>query len=187
MIMLVYSCIAPIISAIAMLYFGYAYLVYKYQLLYVYVDRSQAGGHMWFAVFDHSMLCLLVAQIVLLGYFAIRKTYQSGPLYFMIPLPLAVGYFWRSCRSHYFQPSKRLAMQEACWQDAASQQRTMAGQPSDVDSFVPTLFRQPSLAEGKLHPEMEILTQGACWDWRADLTGTRGGKGSSQLEEDLLV
>ena len=44
MIMVVYACIAPVLVPFCVLFFGFCYTMYKYQLLYVYVNDYQSGG-----------------------------------------------------------------------------------------------------------------------------------------------
>lgn len=105
MIMVTFSCLAPFISPLCIAFFGYAYLMYKYQLLFVYINSYQAGGYMWYAVFDRTMLALLCGVFTLLCYLAIRQTYVSGPFYAILPLPVMVLYFWRYCNSSFRGPA----------------------------------------------------------------------------------
>lgn len=101
MIMVTYSCIAPFLMPFCLIFFLFAYLMYKYQLLYVYITEYQSGGFMWYAVFDRSLVSLLMANLTLLGYYLIRMTYNSGPLYALIPLPMILCYFWRMCDQRF--------------------------------------------------------------------------------------
>jgi hypothetical protein len=47
MIMQVYCCIAPLLIPFGIIFFCFSYAMYKYQLLYVYVNEYQSGGDMW--------------------------------------------------------------------------------------------------------------------------------------------
>ena len=47
MIMLVYSCITPLLMPLGAVFFAFVYVMYKYQLLYVYINEYQSGGYMW--------------------------------------------------------------------------------------------------------------------------------------------
>ncbi|RYH30613.1 hypothetical protein EON65_04590 [archaeon] len=51
MIMVTYSSISPLLMPPCILFFMGAYIMYKYQLLYVYINEYQSGGFMWYAVF----------------------------------------------------------------------------------------------------------------------------------------
>lgn len=105
MILFVYSTIAPLVTPFALLYFSLAYLMYKYQLLYVYVNEYQSGGYMWYAVFNRSMVSLLLGVLVLLCYLTIRKTFSTGPMYLLLPLPIFIALFWQRCNNRYKFPS----------------------------------------------------------------------------------
>lgn len=78
-------------------FFALAYLMYKYQLLYVYINSYQSGGYMWYAVFNRSMVVLIAGVCTLLCYLAIRMAFISGPFYLLLPLPVLIGLFWRHC------------------------------------------------------------------------------------------
>ena len=90
---------------ICALYFGLAYLMYKYQLLYVYINSYQSGGFMWYAVFNRSMVALIAGVLTLLCYLAIRMTFVSGPFYLLLPLPVLIGLFWHHCEKRIRTPS----------------------------------------------------------------------------------
>ena len=89
----------------ATVYFGCAYIMYKYQLLYVYINEEQSGGYMWFAVFNRSMVALLGGTCTLLAYMLIRETFFSGPFYLLLPLPFFVLYFWHHCEYKFKAPT----------------------------------------------------------------------------------
>lgn len=48
MILVTYSTIAPFLMPICTLFFGFCYMMYKYQLLYVFINEYQSGGFMWY-------------------------------------------------------------------------------------------------------------------------------------------
>jgi len=152
MILVTYSCLAPFISPLCVVFFGYAYLMYKYQLLYVYINSYQAGGYMWYAVFDRTMLALFCGVLTLLCYLAIRQTYVSGPFYAILPLPLIVLYFWKYCNKVFRGPANQLSVEKAIELDAAIALKKLQHESTPEESFSPTLFRQPSLVEGRLRP-----------------------------------
>jgi hypothetical protein len=87
------------------LFFFLAYMMYKYQLLYVYINESQSGGFMWYAVFGFCMIALIMGVCTLLAYLAIRQTYETGEFYVLFPLPFLVAYFWRHCDQRFRLPA----------------------------------------------------------------------------------
>lgn len=119
MIMVTYCCITPLLMPFCAIFFAGAYVMYKYQLLYVYINEYQSGGYMWYAVFNRSLVALEFASVCLIGtpyssplslisliftisrvgYFTLQlgKPGSSGPFFIMLPLPIGLIYFGRYC------------------------------------------------------------------------------------------
>jgi hypothetical protein len=97
LIQMTYMCIAPILMPMSALFFMYAYQMYKYQLLYTYVNDYQSGGTMWYDVFTRSLICLFFAVCTLLAYLSqeLNNTMYSGPFFVLLPMPIGIIYFWR--------------------------------------------------------------------------------------------
>lgn len=151
MIVMTYSCISPVIAPLGMLYFAAAYGMYKYQLLYVFINEYQSGGFMWYAVFNRSMIALICAATTLTCYLGFRRSFFYGPFYFTLPLPFLIAYFWLHCENRFKETSLSLSLESAIELDRRTYAKRMAGYPSHP-TFNPKLFRQPSLAEGPLRP-----------------------------------
>ena len=97
--------ISPLILPLCAFYFAMAYLMYKYQLLYVYINSYQSGGYMWYAVFNRSMVVLMAGVCTLLCYLAIRMSYTSAPFYLLLPLPGLIILFWHHCEKRIRGPA----------------------------------------------------------------------------------
>eukprot|EP01042_Synura_sphagnicola_P025448 gene25448-32684_t len=95
MIMVTYSTITPLLSPLGVVFFAFAYWMYKYQLLYVYINEYQSGGYMWYAVFHYTMVAMEFAACTLVGYLSLQLTdpRMAGPFFFTLPLPLCLIYF----------------------------------------------------------------------------------------------
>ena len=155
MIMVTYSCIAPFLMPFCVLFFCFAYIMYKYQLLYVYINDYQSGGYMWYAVFNRSMVSLIFAAITLLGYLSLElsESYYAGPFYFMLPLPFALIYFWIYCDNKFRKASMHLSLDFSKEIDHRNEERKINCRSTPLDSFSPELYRQPSLVETEVFPE----------------------------------
>jgi len=153
MITATYSCISPFILPISMAYFGLVYLMYRYQLLYVYINKYQAGGHMWYAVFDRSMIILFCGSLVLLSYLAISKTFQTGPFYLMLPQPFCILYFWTYCNQKFIRPSAALSLECTRAIDTINAKLINLGKETPLSYFDADVYRQPTLVEPFLTPE----------------------------------
>lgn len=107
---------------------------------------------MWYAVFNRSMVALLCGVFTLVCYLAIRMTFLSGPFYAIFPLPFGIIKFWYYCQSRFERPSMSLSLESAMDLDRRTEARRANRQPIPHDSFQKQMFRQPSLAEGRLKP-----------------------------------
>jgi len=153
MILTTYMCIAPLLVPFGALFFAFAYLMYKYQLLYVYVNEYQSGGNMWYQVFNRSMIIFICASLVLLGYLGLKKAFYSGPFYLMFPLPFLLAYFWDFCNRKFKTPSAAMSLECAVEIDELNSELKKYNQETAADAFNVNLFRQPSLSEESLKPE----------------------------------
>jgi Calcium-dependent channel, 7TM region, putative phosphate len=50
MIIATYSWVSPLLMPMGALFYSFSYLMYKYQLLYVYINKDQSGGFMWYDI-----------------------------------------------------------------------------------------------------------------------------------------
>ncbi|CDS12241.1 hypothetical protein LRAMOSA04436 [Lichtheimia ramosa] len=83
-VLLVYSTSAPIILVFGTLYFCFAYVVLKYQFLYVYFHPYEVAGRMWPRIFSRIIVGLLIFEVMSSGLFLLQKAYPlavlCGPL-----------------------------------------------------------------------------------------------------------
>ncbi|KAG5414696.1 hypothetical protein IGI04_002263 [Brassica rapa subsp. trilocularis] len=95
------SVIAPLILPFLLIYFFLAYLIYKNQILNVYITKYESGGQYWPIFHNTTIFSLLLTQIIALGFFGLKlSTVASG---FTIPLILLTLLFSEYCR-HRFAP-----------------------------------------------------------------------------------
>lgn len=105
-IVVTYACIAPILMPFGALFFSVSYLMYKYQLLYTYVNNNQSLGFMWYSAFNRSLISLLFASFTLLALFAINQNQiGTGPFIVCLPLPPGIIYFWYYCHAVFKKSS----------------------------------------------------------------------------------
>lgn len=62
---LVYAPIGPLVTIGATLVFWFSLVVYKYQLLYVYVSRAESGGRMWNVYCNRLLWGVLLMQLLM--------------------------------------------------------------------------------------------------------------------------
>ncbi|KAF9580661.1 hypothetical protein BGW38_002601 [Lunasporangiospora selenospora] len=108
-IILIYSCIKPLILVFGVIYFGMAYLVYKYQLLYVFFHPYESCGQAWPMVYNRIMVGLLIFQSTMLGLFMLKQAYIFGCL--LAPLPIGTIWFWAWTSQAYHQTAHFIPLQ----------------------------------------------------------------------------
>ncbi|KAJ1969952.1 hypothetical protein IWQ62_000293 [Dispira parvispora] len=109
---LFFAVYAPIILPVGMMTFGCGYVVFKYQLMYVYNTRVQTAGRMWENVVNRIFFAMILFQLFVLLFLRLRIQ-EFNALSYMnqwvlaIPLPIitlliAIGHwFWMRSRIRY--------------------------------------------------------------------------------------
>ncbi|KAL5977407.1 CSC1-like protein erd4 [Asimina triloba] len=82
-ITLCYSVIAPLIIPFGVVYFGLGWLILRNQALKVYVPKYESYGRMWPHIHVRVIAALVLYQLTMIGYFAIKKFYYAP---FLLPL-----------------------------------------------------------------------------------------------------
>ncbi|KAL5074627.1 hypothetical protein RYX36_013611 [Vicia faba] len=104
------SILAPLILPFLLFYFFLAYIVYRNQILNVYITKYDGGGQLWPIAFNTTIFSLVVAQVIALGVFGIkRSSIASG---FTIPLLIGTFLFNQYCRQRFLPVFKNNAAQE---------------------------------------------------------------------------
>ncbi|ODN85669.1 membrane protein [Cryptococcus wingfieldii CBS 7118] len=91
-ITLVYSVMSPLILIFGAIYFGIAYLVFKYKLLFIYFKPYESNGEAWHITFTRLLSALVLFQLFMLGLFSLRQTFFASAL----TLPLILWTIWKS-------------------------------------------------------------------------------------------
>ncbi|WVQ86148.1 hypothetical protein IAT38_008316 [Cryptococcus sp. DSM 104549] len=62
---LIYAPLAPLVAVGATFVFWFSSVVYKYQLLYVYISRAESGGRMWNVYVNRLLACCVLMQLLM--------------------------------------------------------------------------------------------------------------------------
>ncbi|KAL8045327.1 hypothetical protein ABFX02_08G106200 [Erythranthe guttata] len=93
------SILAPLILPFLLIYFVLAFLVYRNQILNVYVTEYDSGGLYWPIVHNTTIFSLVLTQIIALGVFGIKESpIASG---FTFPLIIFTLLFHEYCRQRF--------------------------------------------------------------------------------------
>lgn len=93
------SILAPLILPILLVYFFLAYLVYRNQIINVYISKYESGGKFWPIVHNTTIFSLVLAQIIAIGVFGLKRS--PVPSGFTIPLVIGTLLFNEYCRQRF--------------------------------------------------------------------------------------
>ncbi|KAJ4963985.1 hypothetical protein NE237_023924 [Protea cynaroides] len=94
------SILAPLILPFLLVYFFLGYVVYRNQILNVYLSRYETGGQYWPVVHNTIIFSLVLMQIIALGVFGVKDSpVASG---FTISLVICTLLFNEYCRKRFY-------------------------------------------------------------------------------------
>ncbi|XAR48447.1 hypothetical protein NMG60_11031269 [Bertholletia excelsa] len=79
-----YSIMAPLILPFLLVYFMLAYLVYRNQILNTYITKYQSGGKFWPIMHNTTIFSLVMAQVIALGVFGLKKSTVAPAFTFLL-------------------------------------------------------------------------------------------------------
>ncbi|KAJ7715712.1 hypothetical protein DFH07DRAFT_361132 [Mycena maculata] len=93
-ITMLYSVTQPLILIFGAIYFGNAYIVYKYKLLFVFYKPYESQGQAWPITFVRLIWGVMIFLVFMTGFFLLQNTYASSKLSYAITVmlgPLILG------------------------------------------------------------------------------------------------
>lgn len=146
MILLVYSCIAPIMSYIMVLCFSILRLTYRNQLLYVYPSTQDSGGILWEKMMKLIMTCMIIAEVTLIGILSIKQGLIATTL--MIPLVAITVLFSLYLNQRHYLVTGHLPSTQCKREDKSNE--------GQLDfSFLKGAYVQPSLKTRELEAKKD--------------------------------
>ncbi|CAM9697534.1 unnamed protein product, partial [Ectocarpus sp. 4 AP-2014] len=153
LIVFTFQVIAPVVAVAGLLYFMFAEIIYKYQLLHCYWPLYESGGLFFHKLFRQLVVGAVAGQVTLIGYMSIRQGLRQWP--FLLPLPLLVLYSSSRWRDAGRQTSNMLSLDKAVLQDVQNEINVREGAKPAWESFTPTAYVQPSLLPGDPYVEFD--------------------------------
>ena len=94
-----YSLVAPLVTVIAAIYFMSSWVVWRWQIIYVYVRCYEGGGQMWRSVVACMMFSMLIFSFFLTCVFVAKRAFYQAALCFVF-LPLIIVVTWCAPSRH---------------------------------------------------------------------------------------
>ncbi|XP_031250605.1 CSC1-like protein At4g02900 [Pistacia vera] len=149
---LVYAVVTPILIPFIIVFFVFSYLVFRHQVINVYVQISESGAAFWPDVHRRLIANLIISQLLLIGLLSTKKTERSTPL--LIPLPILTFWFHRYCKGRFESAFLMFPLQEAMVKDTLERAREPTLNIKDYlqDAYVHPVFKggnseRPQIAE----------------------------------------
>ncbi|TXT12955.1 hypothetical protein VHUM_01356 [Vanrija humicola] len=89
---LVYAPIAPMVPIGAMIVFWFSSVVYKYQLLYVYISRAESGGRMWNVYVNRLIINCLLMQLLMVATTGLIRGQWLDAIAAVPPIIIMIGF-----------------------------------------------------------------------------------------------
>ncbi|KAJ6842001.1 CSC1-like protein HYP1 [Iris pallida] len=96
---LVYFLLAPLILPFLLVFFFIGYIIYRNQLLNVYLPKYETGGKFWPIVHNSTIFSLLLMQAIAIGIFGLKKLPLASGL--ILPLPVLTLLYNEYCRKRF--------------------------------------------------------------------------------------
>ncbi|CAN6460973.1 unnamed protein product [Victoria cruziana] len=140
---LVYAVVSPLLLPFIIIFFGFAFLVYRHQIINVYNQEYESVAAFWPHVHGRIIASLIISHFLLLGLLSTKKAADSTP--FLIVLPVLTFWFHRYCKSRFEPAFRKYPLEEAMAKDMAER------------AAEPDLNLKAYLADAYLHPVFRAI------------------------------
>ncbi|KAK8485158.1 hypothetical protein V6N13_076835 [Hibiscus sabdariffa] len=135
---IVYAVVTPILLPFILVFFAFAYLVYRHQIINVYNPQYESGAAFWPHVHSRIIASLLISQLLLLGLLSTKRAANSTPL--LVILPVLTLSFHKYCKSRFEPAFRKYPLEEAMAKDLMDR------------TTEPDINLKAFLADAYLHP-----------------------------------
>ncbi|KAI9198694.1 hypothetical protein LWI28_020695 [Acer negundo] len=118
---LVYSTVTPLLLPFILVFFAFAYVVFRHQIINVYNQEYESGAAFWPDVHKRILIALIISQLLLMGLMSTKEAAQSTP--FLIALPVLTIWFYYFTQGRYEPAFIRYPLQEAMMKDTLERAR----------------------------------------------------------------
>ncbi|KAK1273656.1 hypothetical protein QJS04_geneDACA007914 [Acorus gramineus] len=135
-----YFILAPLILPFLLVYFSLGYIIYRNQLLNVYVPKFETGGKFWPIVHNSTIFSLILMHAIAIGIFGLKKLPLASSL--IVPLPVLTLLFNEYCRKRFLPIFKAYSAEALIKKDRENQNDPTM--PEFYNRLV-TAYRDPAL------------------------------------------
>ncbi|KAK9137168.1 hypothetical protein Sjap_007762 [Stephania japonica] len=142
---LVYSVVTPILLPFIIVFFGFAYLVFRHQIINVYDQKYESAAAFWPDVHRRLIIGMIISQLLLIGLMSTTGLKLSTP--FLLVLPILTITFHRFCKGRFEAAFVKFPLQEAMVRDTLER----ATDPNfNLKSYLQDAFIHPVFNGGEI-------------------------------------
>ncbi|RAL43518.1 hypothetical protein DM860_012659 [Cuscuta australis] len=112
---LVYSVATPVLLPFIVVFFAFAYLVFRHQIINVYDQKYESGAAFWPDVHFRIIIGMITSQILLMGLMNTKGISSSTPV--ILVLPVLTIWFHRVCKGRFESAFVKFPLQDAMVRD----------------------------------------------------------------------
>ncbi|CAK7351485.1 unnamed protein product [Dovyalis caffra] len=118
---LVYATVTPVLLPFIIIFFAFAYVVFRHQIINVYNQAYESGAAFWPDVHVRVITALVISQLALMGLMSTKQAAQSTP--FLVALPVLTIWFHRIYEGRYKSAFVKYPLEEAMMKDTLERTR----------------------------------------------------------------
>eukprot|EP00268_Persea_americana_P033293 TRINITY_DN32985_c0_g1_i3.p1 TRINITY_DN32985_c0_g1~~TRINITY_DN32985_c0_g1_i3.p1 ORF type:complete len:470 (+),score=59.27 TRINITY_DN32985_c0_g1_i3:1811-3220(+) len=151
---LVYAVVTPVLLPFILVFFAFAYFVYRHQIINVYNQEYESVAAFWPHVHSRIIASLLISHLLILGLLSTKKAANSTPL--LLVLPVLTIWFHRYCKNRFEPAFRKYPLEEAMAKDTMER------------NAEPNLNLKAYLADAYLHPIFHSIEDLEAGEFRID-------------------
>lgn len=143
---LVYCAITPLLLPFIIVFFSFAYLVFRHQIINVYDRKYESAAAFWPDVHLRIIIGLVISQLLLMGLLSSKDVTGIVPM--MIALPVLTIWFHVFCKGRFQSAFTRFPLQEAMMKDTLER----ATEPNlNLRAYLSDAYVHPVFKGGELY------------------------------------
>ena len=184
MVLYVYGCMAPVTPYFTLFVFGLLAIGFRHQFIFIYPPANDSGGKLWLNYTKLSIICMIVAEIVLFAVILLKESFIAAIL--LVPLIVVTILFDIYFKRRHYYITKYLPLRDCAIVDSDNESRRM------MNEWLKGAYLQPALKEkvvslgGEMYAEDGMLGDEVALDL-ADDHKDKGNAHMSSKEYGLAL
>ncbi|XP_015891582.3 CSC1-like protein At4g02900 [Ziziphus jujuba] len=148
---LVYSVVTPVLLPFIVVFFAFAYMIFRHQIINVYDQKYESAAAFWPDVHRRLIIGLVIAQILLMGLFSTKDVKKSSII--LVVQPILTIWFFIFCKGRFESAFKKLSLQDAMVKDTLER----ATEPNlDLRAYLKDVYVHPVFKDGQMERPVVI-------------------------------